>query len=91
MLSFEFGLHTDFQMAHNISFHFAATLEDLYAFNYTALDIVQKHVGWDFFDLQSEFLRMGVPNDNWVQSLINKDYEVGFIFNVLSVTIQRFL
>jgi hypothetical protein len=55
---------------------FVGSLEDLYAFQYTALDITQRHVGWNFFDLQSEFLRMGVPNDNWVLSQINKEYEV---------------
>jgi len=54
----------------------AERLEDLYAFHYTAVDITVRHVGWDFFDLQSEYLRMGVPNDNWLRSHINKDYEV---------------
>jgi len=53
------------------------SLDDLYAFHYTAADITQRSVGWNFFDLQSEFLRMGVPNDNWILSHINKDYEVG--------------
>ena len=52
------------------------SLEELYAFHYTANDITQRHVGWNFYDLQSEYLRMGVPNDNWVLSHINKDYEV---------------
>jgi len=55
---------------------FLANLEDLYAFHYTASDISKRYVGWDFFDLQSEYLRMGVPNENWVLSNINKDYEV---------------
>jgi len=54
----------------------AVSLDELYAFQYTATDITQRSVGWNFFDLQSEFLRMGVPNDNWVLSHINKDYEV---------------
>ena len=55
---------------------YAVSLDDIYAFHYTAVDISQRHVGWNFFDLQSEYLRMGVPNDNWVVSYINKDYEV---------------
>jgi len=54
----------------------AASLDELYAFHYTASDITQRCVGWNFFDLQSEYLRMGVPNDHWVLSHINKDYEV---------------
>ena len=57
---------------------YAVSLDDLYAFHYTAVDISQRHVGWNFFDLQSEYLRMGVPNDNWVVSHINKDYEVSW-------------
>ena len=64
-----------------------ASLDELYAFQYTAADITQRSVGWNFFDLQSEYLRMGVPNDTWVLSLINKDYEVPslslFTFNAL--------
>ncbi|ELU00050.1 hypothetical protein CAPTEDRAFT_222026 [Capitella teleta] len=32
--------------------------------------------GWDFFDLQSEYLRMGVPNEQWALSNINKEYDV---------------
>jgi len=65
-----------------------ASLDELYAFQYTAADITQRSVGWNFFDLQSEYLRMGVPNDTWVLSLINRDYEVSslcFILLLLSV------
>ncbi|XP_064637121.1 myotubularin-related protein 8-like isoform X3 [Lineus longissimus] len=53
------------------------TLEDLYAFHYTNPELTTpKSYGWDFFDLQSEYLRMGVPNENWVLTHINKDYEI---------------
>ncbi len=55
---------------------FAAELSDLYAFQYTAPDIANRLCGWDVFDVQSEYLRMGVPNSNWVLTNINKDYEV---------------
>ena len=51
-------------------------LDDLYAFHYTASDITLRHVGWNLYDIQSEYLRMGVPNDHWILSHINKDYEV---------------
>lgn len=54
-------------------------LEDLYAFHFTASDATNRQNGWDFFDLKSEYLRMGVPNDNWILSTINKDYEVSAI------------
>ena len=59
-----------------------ADLGDLYAFHYTAADMTDRLSGWDFFDLQSEYLRMGVPNPNWTLTSINKDYEVG-VFSVV--------
>ncbi len=58
---------------------FSAELSELYAFQYSAPDITDRDSGWDLFDYQSEFLRMGVPNENWVLSTINKDYEVRFV------------
>lgn len=51
-------------------------LENLYAFNYSSNDAWKKSYGWDFFDTQSEYLRMGVPNQYWVRSKINSDYEI---------------
>ena len=57
-------------------FLFTAELEELYAFHYTAPDIADRFHGWDLFDLQSEYLRQGVPNNKWVLTNINKDYEV---------------
>ena len=61
-----------------------ASLDELYAFNYTAPDHDSmgggggggRREGWDLFDLKSEYLRMGVPNDQWVLSRINEKYEV---------------
>jgi len=55
-----------------------ASLEDLYAFLYTAsdLDSSKKFDGWNLFDLQSEYLRMGVPNENWLLSRSNENYEL---------------
>lgn len=52
-------------------------LEDLYCFHYTASneDLV-KISGWDKFDFQAEYGRMGLPNRHWVLSTINKDYEI---------------
>lgn len=41
---------------------------------------IPKTAGWTFFDLQSEFQRMRVPNENWSLTLLNKDYEVNCIF-----------
>ena len=60
----------------------AAELSELYAFQYSAPDITDRQAGWDLFDLQSEYLRMGVPNQNWVLTSINKEYEV-LIFGVI--------
>ena len=53
-----------------------AELGELYAFHYTAQECQDRLSGWDFFDMQSEYLRMGVPNTNWVLTPINKEYEM---------------
>lgn len=37
---------------------------------------IPQSAGWNFFDLQSEYQRMQVPNDEWCLTLLNKDYEV---------------
>ncbi|KAG8191986.1 hypothetical protein JTE90_002256 [Oedothorax gibbosus] len=52
-------------------------IKDLYCFHYTATDEdLPKGSGWNKFDLQAEFSRMGVPNRHWVLTSINKDYEI---------------
>ncbi|XP_064607612.1 myotubularin-related protein 8-like isoform X2 [Liolophura sinensis] len=51
-------------------------IEELYAFHYTASDDSPKSQGWGMFDLQTEYLRMGVPNDQWVGTNLNKEYEI---------------
>ena len=56
--------------------HCIAELQELHAFHFTAPDVPDRLHGWDFFDLQSEYLRMGVPNENWALTNINLDYEV---------------
>ncbi|XP_074649739.1 phosphatidylinositol-3,5-bisphosphate 3-phosphatase MTMR6-like isoform X2 [Tubulanus polymorphus] len=54
-----------------------ASLGELYAYHYTHPDpSLTKDCGWSFFDLQTEYLRMGLPDGNWVQTQINKDYEI---------------
>ncbi|KAF8781398.1 Myotubularin-related protein 8 like protein [Argiope bruennichi] len=52
-------------------------IQELYCFHYTASNEDQpKRSGWNKFDLQAEFSRMGVPNRHWVLTNINKDYEI---------------
>lgn len=54
-----------------------AELEDLYAFHYKSATVVPTMVtGWDQFDLQAEYARMGIPNEEWCQTSINKNYEI---------------
>lgn len=51
-------------------------VENLYCFQYTSsVDDIPKTSGWDF-DLQSEYHRMGVPNEHWCLTTLNKDYEL---------------
>ncbi|XP_046665776.1 myotubularin-related protein 6 isoform X2 [Homalodisca vitripennis] len=52
-------------------------IEDLYCFYYTSPgDDIPKTAGWSYFDLQSEFQRMGVPNDQWNLMPLNKFYDI---------------
>lgn len=54
-----------------------SNVEFLYCFSYTPpIEEIQRAVGWNFYDLQSEYQRMGVPNDQWCISNLNKEYEV---------------
>lgn len=51
-------------------------VENLYCFQYTSsVDDIPKTSGWNF-DLQSEYHRMGVPNEHWCLTTLNKDYEL---------------
>ncbi|XP_076653260.1 myotubularin related protein 6 [Halictus rubicundus] len=52
-------------------------LEDLYCFYYQPTDdTLPQHAGWNFFNLQSEFQRQGLPNEEWSLSYINTNYEL---------------
>lgn len=56
-----------------------SNVEDLYCFNYTSsAEEIPKPAGWNFFDLQSEYQRMGVPNDQWSLTTLNENYEVTY-------------
>ena len=54
---------------------YAGIIDELYAFTFKPMDNWPQKHGWDFHDLRSEYLRMGVPSDNWVLSFINENYE----------------
>lgn len=58
-----------------ILYYVPVRMEDLYCFHYNTEDI-PKSAGWTFFDLQAEFQRMRIPNDQWNLTILNKDYEV---------------
>lgn len=63
----------------NICFCLSESIEALYCFRYSqGVDDLPREAGWSLFDLQIEFERMGVPNETWSMSLLNKDYEVTF-------------
>lgn len=58
-------------------FLFPVNLEDLYCFSYQPnKGTVQQHTGWNFFNIQSEFQRQGVPNEEWSLTYLNTNYEV---------------
>ncbi|XP_053555197.1 myotubularin-related protein 8 [Bombina bombina] len=51
-----------------------AKYEELYAFSYNPKSEQEK--GWQFFDLKSDFIRMGIPNEYWELKNINQEYKV---------------
>ncbi|XP_024082511.1 myotubularin-related protein 8 isoform X2 [Cimex lectularius] len=51
-------------------------VEDLFCFRSSNCENIPKTAGWNFFDLQAEFQRMRVPNEQWSLTLLNKDYEL---------------
>ncbi|KAK6637361.1 hypothetical protein RUM44_007777 [Polyplax serrata] len=52
-------------------------INDLYCFHYTSsTEDIPKSAGWNFFDLQSEYQRMRVPNDAWSATDLNKNFEL---------------
>ena len=53
----------------------SGNIESLHAFHFTLPDI-EKTYGWDQYDTQTEYLRMGVPNPQWVLTRINREFEV---------------
>lgn len=62
-------------------FSILASLEDLYCFNYQeSEDTLPQHAGWNFFNVQSEFQRQGVPNEEWSLSYLNTNYEVYILY-----------
>ncbi|XP_066908104.1 myotubularin-related protein 6 isoform X3 [Halyomorpha halys] len=51
--------------------------EDLYCFRYTSsCEDIPKNAGWNFFDLQAEYQRMRVPNDQWCLTLLNQNFKL---------------
>lgn len=51
--------------------------EELYAFSYNPkMSKENREMGWKLIDLKLDYQRMGIPNDYWEITDINKDYEV---------------
>ena len=51
-------------------------VKDLYCFSYNPKGELTQSTGWYFHDLQAEFQRQGVPNENWVTCSLNVDYRL---------------
>ncbi|XP_039240729.1 myotubularin-related protein 8 isoform X1 [Pipra filicauda] len=51
--------------------------EELYAFSYNPkMSKENREIGWKLIDLKLDYQRMGIPNDYWEITDVNKDYEV---------------
>ncbi|KAL8621063.1 hypothetical protein ACOMHN_040588 [Nucella lapillus] len=59
-----------------LEFSRPSSIENLYAFHFTAADEWNQSFGWKFYDAQSEYLRMGVPSAGWTLTNLNKNYEL---------------
>ncbi|KAH9494581.1 Myotubularin- protein 8 [Bulinus truncatus] len=59
-----------------LQFSRPAEINKLYAFEFISNESIERSQGWDAFDLQSEFLRMGAPNGNWMITSLNEKYEL---------------
>ena len=64
-------------------------IESLYAFSFSQQLDYPKDYGWDMHDTRTEYLRMGVPNEHWVLSNINVEYEVSAVNFSFIILIQR--
>lgn len=51
-------------------------VQDLYCFSYNPKGELTQSTGWYFHDLQAEFQRQGVPNENWVTCSLNLNYKL---------------
>ncbi|XP_071951261.1 phosphatidylinositol-3,5-bisphosphate 3-phosphatase MTMR6-like [Antedon mediterranea] len=52
-------------------------LGDLYAFHYKSASIdTPISEGWGIMDMEMEYARMGIPNENWHRSGINDNYHI---------------
>lgn len=60
-----------------IFFFFPVKPEELYAFSYNPkMSKDNREIGWKLIDLKVDYQRMGIPNDYWEITDVNKDYEV---------------
>ncbi|XP_011497390.1 PREDICTED: myotubularin-related protein 6 isoform X2 [Ceratosolen solmsi marchali] len=56
---------------------FPTRIEDLYCFNYKGNnERLTQDFGWNFFSIQDEFQRQGVPNEEWSLSYLNVNHEL---------------
>ncbi|XP_026472858.1 myotubularin-related protein 8-like isoform X1 [Ctenocephalides felis] len=53
------------------------SIDDLYCFQYSInKNDMHKSEGWNYFNLEDEFKRMNVPNDEWIYTDLNENYEL---------------
>ena len=65
------------------AYFFQVKYEELYCFSFNPkLDKEEREQGWKLVDLNEEYNRMGVPNNYWQISDVNRDYGVSCDFSV---------
>ncbi|XP_074063480.1 phosphatidylinositol-3,5-bisphosphate 3-phosphatase MTMR8 isoform X2 [Macrotis lagotis] len=79
MANFVFGSEWECQEVHCSLLKLSQPVvpEELYAFSYNPKSSKDdREVGWKIIDLKSDYMRMGVPNDYWEITDVNKNYEI---------------
>lgn len=77
MLLGRFGSVFDLAWLGFILLFLAVKYEELYCFSFNPkLDKEEREQGWTLIDLSEEYKRMGLPNNYWQLSDVNRDYRV---------------
>jgi len=62
-------------------------MEELYAFSYNPREEQSTAEGWDLFNLNNDYLQMGLPTRFWKISRINNEFGKPYIYRCVLSTV----